>query len=76
MDRTTSNQAKSGKQETYVFVDCPVKDIVVLESFADKEVTEQFAEVRVVRLVVEAERADIVEVDRKLLGEAAAEYVG
>src|SRR5690606_7979736 len=42
---------------TYVFVDGPVKDVVVLESFADKQVAENLAEIRIVWLVVEAERA-------------------
>jgi hypothetical protein len=64
------------KEKTYVFVDCPVKDVVILESLTDKKVTEQLAEVRVVGLVIETERTNIVEVDRKLLREAAAENVG
>jgi hypothetical protein len=36
-----------------VFVDGPVKDIVVLERFADKEVAENLAQIGVVGLVVE-----------------------
>lgn len=58
---------------TYVFVDRPVKDVVVLESFTDKQVAEDLPEVRVVGLVVEAERPGVVEVNGKLVGEATAE---
>lgn len=43
-----------------VLVDGPVEDIVVLEAFADEEVTEDLAEVRVVRLVIEAQGAGVV----------------
>jgi hypothetical protein len=59
-----------------VLVDGPVKDVVVLEAFTDKEVAEDLAEVRVVGLVVEAERARVVEVDGKLVGEATAQDFG
>ena len=57
-------------------LDGPVKDIVVLEAFADKQVAEELAEVRVVGLVVEAERTAVVEIDCELVGEAAAEDFG
>lgn len=59
-----------------VLVDGPVKDVVVLEALADKEIAEDLAEVAVVGLVVEAERAGVVEVDGELVGEAAAEDLG
>lgn len=59
-----------------VLVDGPVEDVVVLEALADKEITEDLAEVAVVGLVVEAERAGVVEVNGKLVGEAAAEDLG
>jgi len=61
--------------EAYIFVNGPVKDIVVLESLTNKEVAEELTQVRIIGLVVEAERANIVEVDRKLLREAPAENV-
>jgi hypothetical protein len=54
----------------------PVKDVVVLESLADKEVSEQFTEVRVIGLVIESERSAVVEVDSELVGECAAENLG
>lgn len=54
----------------------PVKDVVVLESFPDKEITEELSKVRVVGLVIESERTAVVEVDGKLVGEATAENFG
>lgn len=59
-----------------VLVDGPVEDVVVLEALADKEVSEDLAEVAVVGLVVEAEGSSVVEVDGKLVGEATAENLG
>lgn len=58
-----------------VLVDGPVEYIIVLESLADEEVTEDLAEVRVVWLVVEAEGTGIVQVNGKLIGEATAEHL-
>ncbi|KAI3487940.1 hypothetical protein L1887_48023 [Cichorium endivia] len=57
-------------------LDGPVKDVVVLEALADEEVAEELTEVRVVGLVVEAERTAAVEIDGHLRGEAAAEELG
>lgn len=59
-----------------VFVDRPVKDVVILEALTDKEVTEDLSEVRVVGLIVEAEGASIVEIDGELVGEAPAKHFG
>lgn len=44
-------------------LNAPVEDIVVLVTLTDKEVTEELAEVRVIRLVVETEGASVVEED-------------
>lgn len=59
-----------------ILVHSPVKDIVVLETLADEEIAEDLAEVTVVRLVVEAERASVVQVDSKLVREPAAQHIG
>jgi hypothetical protein len=59
-----------------VLVHSPVEDVVVLEALTDEEITEDLAEVGVVGLVVEAERAGVVEVDGELVGEATAEDLG
>jgi hypothetical protein len=59
-----------------VLVDGPVEDVVVLEALTDEEIAEDLAQVRVVGLVVEAERACVVEIDGKLVGEATAEDLG
>jgi hypothetical protein len=59
-----------------IFVYRPVEDIVVLETFTNKEIAEDLAEVRVVRLVIEAKGSGVVEVDGKLIREATAENLG
>lgn len=59
-----------------VLVDGPVEDVVVLEGFANEEITEDLAEVGVVGLVVEAERAGVVEVDGEFVGESTAQNLG
>src|ERR1700758_4975004 len=56
-----------------VFVNSPVEYVIVLETLADEKVPENLSEVRVVWLVIEAERASVVEIDGKLVGKAAAE---
>lgn len=58
-----------------VFVDSPIKDIVILEAFADKEIAENLTEVAIVGLVVEAKGSSVVEVDGKLVGEAATKHL-
>jgi len=55
-----------------ILEDGPIKDIVVLEALANEEVAEQLAQVTVVGLVVEAQRAHVIEVRRELLREALA----
>ena len=59
-----------------VLVDGPVEDVVVLEALTDEEVAEDLAEVRVVRLVIEAEGTGVVQVDGEFIGEATAEDLG
>jgi len=59
-----------------VFVDGPVENVVVLERLANKEVTEDLTEVRVVGLVVKAQRAGVVQVDGKFVGESTAQDLG
>ena len=53
----------------------PVENVVVNIALAVKEVAEKLAQVRVVGLVVEAQRAAKVEVGGKLRGEALAEHL-
>ena len=59
-----------------VLVDGPIEDVVILESLADKEIAEDLTEVRVVWLVVETKGASVVQVDGKLVREAAAKDLG
>ena len=59
-----------------VLVDSPIEDVVVLEGFADKQVAEDLAQVGVIRLVIETQRASVVQVDGELVGESTAEDLG
>ena len=59
-----------------ILVDGPVKHVIILESFTDKQVTEDLAEVRVVRLVIETEGTSVVQVDGKLVGKSTAKNLG
>ena len=56
-------------------LDAPVEDVVVLVTLTNKEITEELAEVRIVRLVVEAKSTSVVEEDAKLVGESAAQKI-
>lgn len=56
-------------------LDTPVEDIIVLVPLPDEEVPEQFAQVRVVWLVVEAQCAGVVEEDPELVRESPAQEV-
>ena len=57
-------------------LDTPVKDVVVLISFADEKIAEELPQVRVVRLVIEPQGTSVVQEDGKFVGEATAEEVG
>lgn len=59
-----------------VLVNGPIEYVVVLEALANEEVTEDLAEVRVVRLVIKSEGTGVVQVDGELIGEATAEDLG
>lgn len=54
----------------------PVEDVVVLVALTNKQVAEELAKVRVVRLVVEAKRPGVVQKDAELVGETTAQEVG
>jgi hypothetical protein len=57
-------------------LDAPIEDIIVLVTFTYEEVSEKFAKVRVVGLVIEAKSAGVVQEDPELVGEATTEDVG
>ena len=59
-----------------VLVHCPVEDVIILKPFADEEVTEDLAKVRVIGFIVKTKGAGVVEIDGKLVGEATAEDFG
>merc|ERR1712216_41660 len=58
-----------------VFQDGPVENVVVLEPLADEKVAEELAEVAIVRLVIKAQRANVVEVRGEFLGKPLAQLL-
>lgn len=54
----------------------PIENVVILIAFANKEVTEKLAEVGVIRFVIEAKRASVVQEYAELVGESSAEEIG
>jgi hypothetical protein len=54
----------------------PIKYIVVPETLADEEITEDLSEVKVIRFVVKVEGTNVVEVDGELVGKATAKVFG
>lgn len=50
----------------------PVKHIIILITFTEEEISEEFAKIAVIWFVVESERPAVVEVDGEFAGEAAA----
>ena len=59
-----------------ILIDSPVKDIVVLEPFTHKKVTEDLSKIRIIWLVIEAKGTGVVEVDGELIRESAAKDLG
>lgn len=51
----------------------PVKDIIVLKPFPHEKIAENLSQVGVVRLVVKAKRAGVLQVDSKLVRKITAE---
>lgn len=68
--------SRNGLSILLILVDCPVKDVVVLKTLSHKEVAEDLSQIGVVRLVVKAEGAGIIQVNGKLVGKAAAQDLG
>jgi len=58
-----------------VTLNAPVENVIILVTFTNKKITEKFAEVRIIRLVVETKSASIVQEDAELIGEATTEEV-
>ena len=54
----------------------PVKDIVILVTLTDEEVTEELAEVRVVRLIIKAKGTAVVKENSEFARETTAKQVG
>jgi hypothetical protein len=54
----------------------PVENVVVLITFANEEIAEEFAKVGIVGFVIEAEGTTVVQKDAKLVGETSAKEIG
>ena len=65
-DYITEESFFSGLGGLLLLIDRPVKYVVIPESFAYKEITEDLSEIRVVGLLIEPKRAAIVEIDGEL----------
>ena len=52
-----------------------IKDVVVLMSLTNKEITEKFAQVGIVRLIIEAKSTSVIQEDAKLGGESTAKEI-
>ncbi len=59
-----------------VFVNSPVEDIVVLETFSDKQITEDLTKVGVIRLIIETEGPGVVQVDGEFVRKSTAKDFG
>jgi hypothetical protein len=56
-------------------LDTPIKDIVVLITLADEEISEELAEVGIVGLVIKAKSASVIQKDTEFVGVATAKEV-
>jgi len=62
----------NGLGDITVLFDGPIEDIIVLKTLTNGSITEDLAEVQVVRLVIETKGTSVLEVDGELIWEAIA----
>jgi hypothetical protein len=56
-------------------LDAPIKDIIVLIALADKEISEELAEIGIIGLVIKAKGSSVVQKDTELIGKTTAKEV-
>ena len=56
-------------------LNAPIKDIVILVALTNEEITEEFAQIGIVWLIIEAKSASIIQEDAKLGGESTTEEI-
>jgi len=56
-------------------LDAPIEEVVVLVSFMNEEITEEFVKVQIVRLIIKAKSTGIVEENSELVWEVVAEEI-
>lgn len=54
----------------------PIEHVVILETFDNKQIAEEFAEIGIIRLIVKTQLTDILEVSCELLWELTAKVLG
>lgn len=59
-----------------VLVNCPVKYIIILKPLPNKKIAEDLSQIAVVRLVIKAQGASVVQIDGELVGKASAKNLG
>lgn len=74
--RLVASGLSDGLSVLLIFVNRPVENVIVLEALADEEIAEDLSKVRIVGLVVEAERTRVVQIDGELVREAATKDLG
>ena len=57
-------------------MNAPIEDVVILVSFTDEEIPEEFPQVGVIGFVVKPQGPSVVQEDGKLVGEATAKKIG
>ena len=53
----------------------PIKDVVILVALTNEEITEEFAQVGIVRLIIEAKSTSVIQEDAKLGGESTTQEI-
>lgn len=63
---------RAGASGGHVLGKRPIKDIVILETLADKQIPEELSEVAIIWFVIEPQGPSVVEVNGKFVGKATA----
>ena len=71
----TSSTTSTATKTNLVFQNGPVKHIIIMKHFANKQISKQFTQICVIRLIVKPQCSRIVEIDCKFLGKAFTEDI-
>ena len=59
-----------------VTLDTPIEDVVILITFTNEQITEELAEIGIIRFVIEAQSPCVIEENAKFVGESTTEEIG